>query len=721
MRQKLRLPVLFAVVATMLFSCLAGCGGGSQHVNEKRSREVQTDSSSRRTREGADVEESDEETNSEATEDLDEATQGLKSTFIGEQFYKGKVNDAVDALDALRSVFSRIGADDTTNFEFVVTSPDRFGMTYYTFQQRVGDMPVFAAKAKVLVDDDGDVAGVVSSLLPQAPLAGPDEWACSQEQAETAVREECTRQSKGEVRVVEDAAEQVVIPFSMGEDRYSFAWVVYVQDVSEDVDMAYVAHFVSEDGAYLCGIRVAEPGDADVNEMGAALFDFGRYESNTWTGEVAFRDGHTEEVTVPVLLERASGEIILGDAERRILCADFADWMYGDALTWRVAEGEDGDFDNDELIAYCNFIRIWDFYDELGWTGPDGVGTPSLLLMGLEDASGASFGDAYYLGREGGCQTFAFNVHSGVGECIDLLGHAFAHCLTSTSMDGNLFLNEYGAVDEGICDVLGNLNEMLLEDAAGGAWAMGENSSDGASRFLLDPELTGRPSSVGDGYYVPTVQIGTAANDYGGARINASLLGVISNKLYQADMDESGQVKMWLDAALAMTPHTDFAQMKEILQWSIWQAGYSRYEDALSEALEETRLGESTTQHEASEGFGIIGFTYPDAAIADVGEVRVSFANVAGGEPVQTWPDAESHRVSASLPRGDYRVAIECFEEDVVTKGFVYTDLGWRQVDDGTAPLSAPDAAICHVEEGATLPLSTNGLEAAADEGDEAS
>ena len=705
-----------ALTTVALVLLMAGCGGTPQQTAEEHLQESRVEDSSDRGRRNELARLRDEE----SQEAVATVESGLTSTFIGERFYEGKVVDASGALDAMQAAIERVGGDETTSLEFVATCPARTGMTYYAFRQCVGNVPVFGSGAKLMVDEDGQVAGLASSLLPQAPLTVPEAWACSKEQAESAVREACARQGEREILLLQDYDERVLVSFDDDdEERYHFAWAIYTMDVSDGVDMAYVAHFVSEDGTYLGGVRVADTGGINIETDEAPLFDFGAYERSTWTGEVTFSDGHAEEITVPVLVEPASGDITLGDAQRKILCADYMEWMYRDALTWRVAE--DGRFDNDELIAYYNFIQVWDLYDELGWRGPDGGGTPSLLLMGLQDANGTALGDVCYQGFDLGFQTFALNVTAKAGECVDLIAHAFTHCLTWTSMGGNLFLNEYGSVDEGMCDVLGNLVEALVRDDWNGAWLMGESGGDRiTTRSLSDPHRGRRPASMGDEYYAAQVREETAAYDCDGVYTNSSLLGVVSVQLDEAGMDAWSQAQVWVRAALAMTPRTDYAQMAKILPWCMEQTESSRYQEALTDALEQTRMGEPVSQVVSFGGSGTIGFTYPKAALTDVSAVRVSFVNVAGGEPVRTWPDEESLLVSASLPVGDYRVVVECYEGDTITRSLVYTASGWLEVT-GDEAYSTAAAGICHVVDGATLPLSTNGLVPQVAEGKDAS
>ena len=66
-----------------------------------------------------------------------------------------------------------------------------------------------------------------------------------------------------------------------------------------------------------------------------------------------------------------------------------------------------------DASALNGFIRVWDMYDSIGWKGPDGEGTPSLLLMNYVDVTGAPILNAVYASKEGGFQVFRWTRQAG--------------------------------------------------------------------------------------------------------------------------------------------------------------------------------------------------------------------------------------------------------------------------------------------------------------------
>ena len=159
-----------------------------------------------------------------------------------------------------------------------------------------------------------------------------------------------------------------------------YAWVVYTNNPNGTEDTAYIAHFLTEEGEYITGVPIREPSGAETRYAAGTEFLFMGMEESSWTGEVTLYDGRVRELTVPTMVDPETGIEYLADPERKIACADYADFQYEDAITIRQMD-EDGRFADNELITYASYIDIWDFYDSTGWRGPDGEGTATLLLI----------------------------------------------------------------------------------------------------------------------------------------------------------------------------------------------------------------------------------------------------------------------------------------------------------------------------------------------------
>lgn len=636
--------------------------------------------------------------------------EGLVSTFIGEKFYDQKITNEEEALAAVKSVYDRIGADDTTDLKITAIRPTETGTTYYVFNQKAGDVLVYGASVKVITDSDGMATGLVSAILPGVELAKAEDWEISSEQAEQLVVKECEESGHPGVKPVEGATEQTLITVPNHDNRFQYAWVVYTANYDADSEMAYLAHYVDATGVYLYAIPISEPHNADAAAGDKANFDFEKYEQSSWSGEVTLHDGTTKQIEVPVLVDTSDNTQILADGKRKILCADFAEWSYQETLQPRTSI--DASFDNIELLVYDSFIKVWDFYDSIGWTAPDGDNTPTLLLMDYVNKDGIPEDNAFYLGRQNGFQAFTFNNLNPDGENIDVVAHEFTHCVTTTTMTTNVYKNDMGAINEGMSDVLGNLVEMLVENNPESTWLMASDSGAETLRIMKDPHASQQPAFKWDAYYAPNVSTGTQVNDFGGAHANASLLNIVSYKLDQAGMSPSDQVYFWMNVALAMTPHTDFNQLAQLLPWCMEQSDYPQYTDALNTAIDEAGYTISEQPAAPPAGTGRVSIDYNTPDIIDKGLVRFDFTSTENGASAATWPAADTRKTDLVLPAGDYRCIASIGAEYVAgCTEYAYADGSWKASDGDTEI-----ASIIHVEEGETLMLSAQGLPQALDE-----
>ena len=599
---------------------------------------------------------------------------GTVTAFIGEPFYDGVIKDYSDAYEAVLSVYDRIGADETTDLELAEVRPTEDNICY-TFYQMAGDIRVYGDAVKLITDNDGKAIGLVSAILPNVKAAPIAVWGITEEEAEAIIED---YYKDADVHAVDGATEQILMPIARGSELYLYAWVVYTENFDPRYDTAYLAHYVKSDGEYLYSLPISEPHNADALAGDVTAFVFDKMEETDWTGTITHNDGREEEITVPLMKDTETGKFILGDLKRKILCADYADYKYNNTLTTRDSDtGET--WNEEELLTYYNFIRVWDYYNEIGWTGPDGDETPALLLMDFVDKDGNPVNNAYYSGRERGFQVFAFNSDI-YGDCTDVIGHEFTHCVTGTTMTTNLYLNEYGAINESMSDIMGNIIEMTIDDNPDGAWIHGDNSAS-SRRSFTNPNEYSQPGFFWDQYFVPNVARGTDNNDNGGVHTNSSLLNVISYKLSEAGMDADDQCYFWMNVALALTPRTDFAQLAEILPWCTKSSGYPQYEDAVRKALEETGYSNRAVPDGAPEGYTLLTFTSDLPEKYQNYDQEVIMIDQDNSErEIWTWPEGGAGQVAAVVREGRYAMFIMLTsqdEQDVVY--YLYSEDGWEE------------------------------------------
>ena len=644
---------------------------------------------------------------SEATEKV-LMGEGVVSKFISQKFYDKKVTNENEALEAVKSAYSSMGADDSVVLDLNAVRPVDGGNTYYIFQQKVGETMVYGASVKLVVNKDNDVVALSSSILPNVKAPELTENKIDAKKAEEIVVNSAKEKGGADAKVVPDSTEQTLITLPGTKDRYAYAWVVYTQNYLTDSakDMAYLAHYVDAQGKYLYALPISEPHNSDAIAGDKAMFDFDKFTQDTWKGTVTLHDGTNKEISVPVLVDPESKEMIMADAKRKILCVDYATYNKEEKLSPRTGDGTT--FDNTELLAYESFIRVWDYYDSIGWTAPDGEGTPTLLLMDYVDENGERQDEAYYTGKKNGFQTFTFNRLNPDGENLDVIAHEFTHCVTSTTMLTNIYLNDMGAINEGMSDVLGNLIQMIVENKPDEAWLMGAGSGkERTLRNMKDPHEHEQPEYTWDIYYTPHVAEGTDLNDMGGAHINSSLLNKLSYRLDQAGMSPKDQFALWLSVALTMTPHTDYPQMAEMLPWVLADLGYSDHADALKTAIEEAKLTVTEDPGTMPKGSGLVSLDYPSAELGNSGQVRILLVPKGSTKGAITYPAANTAKVACYVPAGEYVIAAKIGAEN--PKYFAYRNGSWEQVDTLEGVADNPNA-LTAVEEGKTVALSADGL-----------
>jgi len=669
-----RLFLMMAIMAILLSGC------GDNEDDKDLATAEQTEQEEQSYDENEEYEEDDtEEVRERAELNLSEETidsaingEGAVSSFIGEPFYNGTIEDENDALDAIYAAMEYIGGDGSTELAMPRIMTISEGLTYYTFQQVVGNISVYGGSAKLIVNKNKEAIGLVSSIIPNLEAPSSDTWAIDDIEAEEIVKKEF--ESDG-LKIIPNASEKILLPVGGGSDSFYYSWVVYTDNVYDDVDTAYLAHYVSVDGQYLYSQPVMEPGDVDSLSGSTATFAFSGWKSDTWSGTVKTKSGREMEIEVPVMVDQESGEQVLGDTERMVLCADYSAFDNDQTLT-PCKIGEDGTGD-EEIITYYNFLRVYDLYATTGWTGPDGDGTPTLLLMHAVDSGGDPMKNAVYAGKTEGFQTFAFDTTDSYGECVDIVGHEFTHCFTRTAMTENLYKNDYGAINEAMSDIIGNLVAIMV-DPEDEPYVIADHMISGPIRDMRNPNRFEQPAFVWDKYYVPPVSAPTEGNDNGGVHTNSSLLNYISYKLHEAGMEPEDEMYYWMGVSFIMTPRTDYEQLSYLLPWVMKIYGFDNYVKAIEDAIKEVRIASNEIPKEPENGFASATVTFPNFDATGV-TIVAGFINIDTEEQFTTWPESGTNRIYATLTPGKYLFMIQITDDDTDDTTFVLSyDGGWK-------------------------------------------
>ena len=712
---KLGKGIIAAAFAFALAFALTACGGAGGSASSSAARESASSESASVASDSASASAS-AASDQAAEASTDEMTRvltgsGLTTAFVGSDVTDATVTNQEEAQAVIDSLIERMGGDGTTDLDLVTMIPTESGNSYYIFQQEADGVMVYGASAKLIVDKDSKVIGLVSAILPDVKLPSLNDTAVSKEQAEKIAVEALASFGVSGAKVASDYTLMTVVPLPNTKDRYCLAWVVYVpSSAGDNDDQGWIASYVATDGTFLYGVPVSEPNGGDALRGQSIGFDFDALDQQEKTFDITLA-GESKQVTVPVLVDKESGKVaFMGDAKRKILCVDHTEASENDKLV-SPFEKDGESFNDNDIAVYDNFIRIYDYYASMGWEGPDGLGAPSLLMMNcMQD--GKPMMNCAYTGFDSGWETFAFGRAKEYGAATDIIAHEYTHCVTSTTMTTNLYANEPGAINEGMSDIMGNLIEMALDGDAG-AWIIGENSTEGGDRSMSDPPTHYQPEYRWGAYYTLNAPTATTMNDQGGVHGNSSMLNIISYKLDKAGMSKEDQLYYWMNVALALVPTSDYPQMAELLPWVLEQSGYSQYKDALNQAIDEAGYTKLEQPAELPEGVGAVEFTYPDAEAAEQGQVRVVLYNDAtlekGTSDIWTWPAAPDALARALVPANDYFVTVLVGTDPSDLQRKVYTGEGWVEFDPANETIDKNGKPV-HVEAGKTIELSSDGL-----------
>ena len=584
-------------------------------------------------------------------------------------------------------------------------------MTVVTFTQRAGEMMVFGSTVKLVLDKDDNPIALVASILPDVQIRDIEEWAVDAAGAERVVMSQLEAQGASD-SLVEGATTRAIVPIPGTKDRYACVWIVYTFQPDSGEQPVFTAHYVLAEGEYMYSIPVSGVDDLDAvaGQSAKASFDFDAYEPAEMSVTLQGADGTSKEVSIPVLKDAVTGTTYLADAQRKILSADYVSYMYGNEL--KPTEVQNG-VDPVDASTYYAFTRVWDYYDSVGWTGPDGEGTSSLMLMNYVDSNGKPEESAAYYLKKDGFQVFFFSNEPDYGKCLDVLGHEFTHCVTGTTMTANIYKNDAGAINEGMSDIMGNIIEMRLDGDAG-AWTIAEGIGE-PGRNMADPHQYAQPEFAFDAYYAPRPPVATGLNDMGGAHTNSSLLSIVSYKLDKAGVTPKDQSYFWLNVALVMSPQTDYPMLAEMLPWVMEQIGYSKYVEPLKAAIEEAKFTTTEDPGTIAEGCGLATFDFADIKeAADSGQVCIGFYKAPDAKiatRAETWPVAGTTVAKANLPAGDYYVVASvgggAGNTDNIRRCMVLGKEGWTFIGDSHKDPEAIKAAgrVVTVEAGKTLQI----------------
>ena len=609
--------------------------------------------------------------------------EGNLSTLVG-KYYEGKVENMEDGIKSIQGMAALLGFGKGSNFFCVYRETNNMGYTFYTYQQRYGGITLRYATLRIVVDPEGYTAGLSCSFVPNVGTA-PQEPQITAEQAVEIVKK---RYAKFNLTYYPEQTVLMAVPYN---NIVVNCYIVYTNnpDVYPGFDIPYYEHLVAIDGSYLTIMPTtsfATPGGDAVDNS----YFFEGMEVQTLNKTVQLNDGTTRDLSVPVSYNPRDGRFYLMDPSRKIAVAQYYDFNFDYySVNFVTGSTPDGWSDNN-LLAYANYIILYDFYLSHGIRSVDGFGTPILVTVGYCEEDGTPIDNCCYYGINHGWACFAVSDANHSSDCVDVCGHEYTHGITRHSMQGILYQNETGAINEAYSDIMGNLAEMSLGYTSDTTWLHEERSGQHI-RNLGDPNECQQPAYVGDVWYRPPVlNPNFDLNDYGGVHYNNSLVGHIAYLMDQAGMTYEQQIAMWLNSIEIINPRSNYEDLHAALLFSLKINGLlQEFGPALNRAFKGAGLNENWNKSylvATKPGYGRITFETDKNIAAAIAQAY--FYDENKNMTIHT-PDPNGV-VSLLLPAGNYKVQLATLIDDKVTY-YYYTANGWNTKGGTLATVTVTD------------------------------
>ncbi len=610
---------------------------------------------------------------------------GYLSTLVG-KYYNGTVQNAEEGVESIKGIASLLGLDRGCDFFVVYSERDDDGYTYYTYQQRYSGYTLQYGTLRIVVDPEGYTAGLTCSFVPNAGTSA-DTAAITAAEAEAIVRE---AQADYDLQYFPDHTVRLAATFN---NVVYNCWVVYTDnpDQSMGFDMPYIEHYVTTSGLYIATVPANTFHQSAREAMDNSAY-FEHMRTVEYSRTVALADGTPKLLKVPVSLNENDGRFYLIDPDRSIAVAQYRDFCYNGEVVFVSSESLDGWSDNN-LLAYDNYIKAYDFYAERGIRSVDGFGIPILVTVGYCSADGTPVDNACYYGINNGWACFAVSDVNRYSDALDVCAHEFTHGVTRESMQGTAYRNETGAINESYSDIMGNLCEMILDETSDRSWLIAETCGS-PMRNMGDPNACGQPAFVGDRYYVaPVLNPSYDYNDNGGVHGDNSLIGHMAYLLDRAGMAMDEQFSMWMTSIELLTPLSDYEDLHGILLFSLKINGMlQKYGSTLNKAFADAGLNADWNESylEATKsGHGRITFR-TDGYVA--GETAYVVVAGSDGQILDVFYPDRNGVASILMPAGEYMVQLRLPTDDGMVY-YNYSGSRWA-VDGDLGTFRVPDGGV---------------------------
>ena len=548
--------------------------------------------------------------------------EGNVSTIVGRYFHR-PVADEEEAIDAIRGLQDLLGIEKGY-FPFIMYGETFQGYTYYTYRQIKGDLTVENATLKVVLDPEGYPCMLQSSLETHLDVVAPTQK-INEADAEQIV---LNRVGSG-YQVLSDYTMKTCFVDDYHETRHCFEVITNNPDGNISFDMPYIIHFVDYDGSYVKSYPTSYLPTDQLADYGNDSY-FKDLEATEQTFTVN-RNGENFTFSVPISYNSVDGRYYMADPSRHIICADFYEFEYnGHNLVFESSD-DPNNWSENHLITYYNYIKSYDFYATFNVYSTDGFGMPMLILMGYCESDGTPVDNACNMGVVDGWSLFGASDANTYCYSLDVCAHEFTHGVSGFARQGNIYANEYGAINEAFSDIMGNICEMFMGETTDTDWLLAETSGN-TMRSMSNPYMYNQPMYVADPYYMPTSPQAYTFNvqDKGGVHLNNSLVSYLCYKLYISGMSLYDLAHLFLCAMEMHTPKADYDDLYGILVAAAYLSSNEAAIPVITQHWQDTLLvGDraKTAENCAINGYQRINIPFSSLELAYHCEILVCYSD----------------------------------------------------------------------------------------------
>lgn len=489
---------------------------------------------------------------------LDQSANGPQ--FVKKNFQAPNVVSKKAVQAFFKENAKELGIDAKKDLQFMKVEQDDLGMTHYTFQPVVENIPVANARVIVHTDKDGNVTSVNGNFHNDAPSKLKQQRELTKNEAidhawnhidvNRAEADQKIKSIKGNDFETLTETSNLVVFEENGE--YTLAYHVELQ-FSQPYPANWQVYVNAESGEVLQSMNVVN----EATGTGTGVLGDTKYLNTYYTNSTYY----LYDITKPMNGVIATFDNYNGSSLPGYYVTDSGNTFYSE----RQKAAVDAHYYAGQVFDY--------YYDTFGRVSYDNQGSNIVSTVHY----GSNYNNAAWTGNQmiyGDGDGSTFTYLSGAN---DVVAHELTHAVTDTTA-GLIYESQSGALNESFSDVFGFFVDS--ED-----WLMGEDvytpyQSGDALRSMSNPNAYNQPDHMNEYQNLPVTREG----DWGGVHINSG----IPNKAAYYTINSLGiaqaQEIYYRALTVYLTPNSDFSYARAALEQSAYDLYGSSAANAVSQA-----------------------------------------------------------------------------------------------------------------------------------------